>query len=533
MKRKFLWLLPPLLALAFFLLFFKDAPSKHIFLITLDTTRADAVDYATTGNTRTPNLAALAAAGLRCDNAYTVIPITTPSHSAMFYSLPPHVFKVYNNGQERNIPYPALAELMKREGYATGAVVSLAVLKRDFGLAKGFDHYLENFRPGLWYRSAAEVNRDAFALIDKLRAGKSFIWIHYSDPHEPYSPPGPVERFTVSMGGKTIFSGPSIEQPVLRLPLTLQPGANFVRLETELPPALRRAGAFSGISYSNFSVQALDAGSTLQVDYSPDLGLHHERYGMVTINTLAQRSSLAITCTSAGPCRAELAFKYQLKASDEAKRDGYEQEVRYLDAQLGRLLAHVKKRGIYEKSTFLIMGDHGEGLGEYNSHFGHIHYLNKVYTHVPFILCGKNVSRRGVRAGLVSNFSVAPTLLALAHAAKPGHMAGSDLQAGKGDNKLFLETYSPEAYFDAFSVLDFPWQVIFNPGRQKDSLEFYNLEKDRFGTSSLPAGADPSGRRSEMTNSVLRISRIITANKRKRDSLNQKTMDTLKSLGYL
>jgi hypothetical protein len=233
------------------------------------------------------------------------------------------------------------------------------------------------------------------------------------------------------------------------------------------------------------------------------------------------------------PCRAELAFKYQLKASDEAKRAGYDQEVRYLDAQLGRLLAHVKKRGIYEKSTFLVMGDHGEGLGEYNSHFGHIHYLNKIYTHVPFILCGKNVSRRGVHAGLVSNFSVAPTLLALAHAAKPGHMAGSDLQAGEGDNKLFLETYSPEAYFDAFSVLDFPWQVIFNPGRQTDSLEFYKLETDRFGTRSLPAGADPSGRRSEMTNSVLRISRIITANKRKRESLNQKTMDTLKSLGYL
>jgi hypothetical protein len=96
-----------------------------------------------------------------------------------------------------------------------------------------------------------------------------------------------------------------------------------------------------------------------------------------------------------------------------------------------------------------------------------------------------------------------------------------------------LETYSPEAYFDAFSVLDFPWQVIFNPGRQQGSLEFFNLETDRFGTRSLPAGADPSGRRSEMTNSVLRISRIITANKRKRESLNQKTMDTLKSLGYL
>jgi arylsulfatase A-like enzyme len=84
MKKKLLWLLPPLLALAFFLLFFKRQAPQYIFLITLDTTRADAIDYATTGNSSTPNLAALAAAGLRFENAYTIIPITTPSHAAMF-----------------------------------------------------------------------------------------------------------------------------------------------------------------------------------------------------------------------------------------------------------------------------------------------------------------------------------------------------------------------------------------------------------------------------------------------------------------
>ncbi len=233
------------------------------------------------------------------------------------------------------------------------------------------------------------------------------------------------------------------------------------------------------------------------------------------------------------PCRAELAFKYQVKTSPEARRSGYEREVRYLDSQVGLLLDHLKKEGLYDRSTFLVMGDHGEGLGEYRSHFGHIHYLNKVYTHVPFIVSGRNIRGGRICPDLVSNLNVAPTLLSLVGARKPRHMAGSDALAAGVDPKLFLETYSPESYFDAFSVVHFPWQVIFYPGRTEHSLEFYNLEKDRFGTVDLQDGTDPSGQRSEMTNSVLRVSRIITANKRKQDSLNQKTMDTLKSLGYL
>ena len=531
--KKLFWLVPGILAIAFFLLFFKHSAPEHIFLITLDTTRADHIDYAPGKESRTPNLAALAAAGIRYENAYTVIPITFPSHAAMFYSLPPHVLKVFNNGQKRPIPYPSLAKTMKKNGYATGAVISLAVLNRNFGLASGFDHYLENFRPGLWYKTAAEVNRDAFTLIEKLKGKKSFIWIHYSDPHEPYAPPGPKEKFTVHCGANLLYSGPSIEQPVLRLPLTLEPGENQIHLDTEVPAALLQSRSFTGIGYSDLNVKALEPGGDIALAYSPDLVRRSERYGLVTLNSAQTGSLLTVANKGSKPCRAELAFKYMLKIKDEAKSAGYEKEIRYMDAQIGLLLARIKKEKLYDQSTFLVMGDHGEGLGEYGSHFGHIHYLNKIYMHVPFIISGKNIPSGGVRSALVSNFNVAPTLLSLIGAGKPGHMTGSDALAAENDPKLFLETYSPEAYFDAFSVVYFPWQINFYPGRPGNSLEFFNLQQDRFGTNNLQSGPDPSGQRSEMTNSVLKISRIITANKRRQESLNQKTMDTLKSLGFL
>jgi hypothetical protein len=128
---------------------------------------------------------------------------------------------------------------------------------------------------------------------------------------------------------------------------------------------------------------------------------------------------------------------------------------------------------------------------------------------------------------------VAPTLLDLIHAQKPKAMVGKSALESSQDTRLFQETYSPEAYFDAFSVIRFPWQIVFYPGRPIESLEFINLQRDRFGIKNLISEPDPSGQRSEMIRSVLQISRIITANKRNQDSLNKKTMDTLKSLGYL
>lgn len=534
MKKKLLWLVPPLLTLAFFLLFFKHTAPEHIFLITLDTTRADYIDYSPTNNAHTPNLGRLAADGIYFENAYSVIPITLPSHAAMFYSLPPYTLKVYNNGQERPIPYSSLTEIMKKNDYATGAVISLAVLNRNFGLAMGFDHYLENFRPGLWYKTAAEVNRDAFTLIEKLKGKKSFIWLHYSDPHEPYFTPGSQEKFTVHCGTNLLYSGPSIEQPVLRLALILEPGANIVRLSTEIPAFLRENQAFTVVSYADLQIKALDQKADIAMSFSPDMVRLSERYGRVTINSPKSESFLTVANKGTKLCRAELTFKYMLKIKDEAKSAGYEKEIRYLDSQVGLLLAYLKKKKLYEKSIFLVIGDHGEGLGEYRSHFGHIHYLSKAYTHVPFIISGKNIPPRGAQSGLVSNFNVAPTLLDLIHAKKPKAMVGkSALVESFQDARLFLETYSPEAYFDAFSVIHFPWQIVFYPGRPDDSLEFIDLQRDRFGVKNLITEPDPSGQRAEMIRSVLQISRIITANKRNLDSLNKQTMDTLKSLGYL
>ena len=216
-----------------------NSQPTYIFLVTLDTTRADHIDYSLTGNTVTPHLAELASYGQYFENAYALIPITLPSHASMFYSLPPHQLQIYNNGQIHKVSLPSLTQLLKGNGFITGAVISLGVLKAEFGLDKGFDHYIENFKPYLWTKHADEVNQDAFRLIPQtLRekpGEKYFFWIHYSDPHEPYFPPDESGTFSIMVNNLEVFRSPSTEQPAVDIEFTLAPGKNSIVFNTEVP----------------------------------------------------------------------------------------------------------------------------------------------------------------------------------------------------------------------------------------------------------------------------------------------------------
>jgi len=111
-----------------------NSETKYFFLITLDTTRADHIDYSLSDNDQTPNLAKLASDGIYYKNAFSLIPITLPSHANMFYSLPPHKLEVFNNGEIVNVDHNNIAQLLKEDGFSTKGVISLGVLKSDFGL---------------------------------------------------------------------------------------------------------------------------------------------------------------------------------------------------------------------------------------------------------------------------------------------------------------------------------------------------------------------------------------------------------------
>lgn len=160
-----------------------------ILLVTLDTTRADSTGIETS-QVETPNLDALAAAGVYFKQAYSVTPTTLPSHTSMLTGLYPADHRIRENGRRVDNGLVLLSGLLKERGYETAAFVSGFPLDGQFGLSRGFDHYDDDFDGDATERTAAATTDLALAWLEG-KTGPLFIWVHYYDPHEPYEPPEP------------------------------------------------------------------------------------------------------------------------------------------------------------------------------------------------------------------------------------------------------------------------------------------------------------------------------------------------------
>ena len=179
-------------------------PAINLVLITIDTLRADHVGVYGAPAGVTPVLDALASRGVRFDQAQTAVPLTGPSHATILTGQYPPTHGVRGNvvftlGDE----HPTLATLLKRRGYRTAAFVGAYPVAAAFGFGQGFDTFDEEFHesspgdPGA-ERRANEVADAAARWLGSLGTADAafFAWLHFYDPHAPYTPPSPYrERF--------------------------------------------------------------------------------------------------------------------------------------------------------------------------------------------------------------------------------------------------------------------------------------------------------------------------------------------------
>ena len=176
----------------------KKAPAAarpSILLVTLDTTRADAVGPEAVG-IRTPAFDAVAARGVRFRQAYATVPETLPSHTSMMTGVYPATHAVHENARPLSPSQPLVAERLRQVGYHTAAFVSSFILSKRFGLARGFETYDDTLTVGGVERDARATTDAAIAYLSagSQAAAKSqplFLWVHYFDPHYPYAPPEP------------------------------------------------------------------------------------------------------------------------------------------------------------------------------------------------------------------------------------------------------------------------------------------------------------------------------------------------------
>jgi arylsulfatase A-like enzyme len=206
------------------------AGPRSLFLIVVDTLRADRISGRYAEAPATPHVDALADRGVSFQNAHAVASWTLPSMAAMLLSRWPRELGMVERAddprwrgrarEQRRLhrmrigpEAGSLATRLRAAGYATAAFVNQPMLAPRRGFDRGFDRWMQAVDDGRIVRRAelgpalrqgwGSLHRafhndsllvDAFAAwLRSLDADTPvFAWIHLLTPHKPYGPP---ERF--------------------------------------------------------------------------------------------------------------------------------------------------------------------------------------------------------------------------------------------------------------------------------------------------------------------------------------------------
>ena len=92
---------------------------------------------------------------------------------------------------------------------------------------------------------------------------------------------------------------------------------------------------------------------------------------------------------------------------------GYDAQLRFVDDQLRRLYQLMDARGLNQDAVWIVLSDHGEGLGSH-SFLTHGEKIYQEQLHVPLLIHHPGQRRTAARNELVRTVDLFPTLLALA-----------------------------------------------------------------------------------------------------------------------
>jgi arylsulfatase len=168
----------------------------------VDTLRADHMSTYGYSRQTTPFIDGLAVESVVFDRARSQAACTFPSVNSLLTSR--YAFDFYRQeAGEMGIPttYPALAEMLKAEGYRTIAVSASPIVRAtgsDENPNGGFGRGFEVFDESCLWDAAECVSARARALTADLEE-PYFLYLHYMDPHGHYAPPESYQK---------LFTGP-------------------------------------------------------------------------------------------------------------------------------------------------------------------------------------------------------------------------------------------------------------------------------------------------------------------------------------
>jgi arylsulfatase A-like enzyme/uncharacterized membrane protein YbhN (UPF0104 family) len=167
-------------------------------------------------------------------------------------------------------------------------------------------------------------------------------------------------------------------------------------------------------------------------------------------------------------------------------KHAYSGEIDYMDQHIGRLVAGLKERGLFDDSLIVFTSDHGE---EFFEHEGWWHglslYDEVIYVPLSFKLPGNQLAGK-VNPGLARHVDVAPTLLALIGAQSAEGMQGQslftdDLQpANQNITEIYAELNFDQIELQSVRTADEKLIRSLTPENKRGlaPVELYNLIDD-------------------------------------------------------
>ena len=351
-------------------------------VISMDTFRADhlgALDAS--GRSLTPNLDALAAESVVFSRAFAQSNETLFSHTALFTGHNPSRWGELSYFSYRLPPdTPTLAAVLSRAGYQTEAVVAGGHLSPGFGLTVGFQRYQSMQEFSSFQETVPRAEARLAALAEGSRPFLMFV--HGYDTHSPY----------------------------------IKPGALFQ------PDTPDYQGEMHALARNPLTVERI-YGETYYPDFQPA--------GVIGEDG---RSFLDPEVFSALERHAASHPGQPLSGDDLAFLQGaYDAAVRSADFFVGVLLADLARLGLAERTTVVVLSDHGEDLLEHGF-FNHRFSLHDESTHVPLLIRTPGQAP-GVVTDPVALTDVLPSLLSLAGLTAPSDLS-SPLSAGTDPDRL-------------------------------------------------------------------------------------------------
>lgn len=219
--------------------------------------------------------------------------------------------------------------------------------------------------------------------------------------------------------------------------------------------------------------------------------------------------------------------------ADDVRR--YDAEIRYVDDELRRLFDVMSARGLNDDALWIVTADHGEGLGNHQSH-GHDDVYDEIL-HVPLVIARTSESYGGgARAGLVSHLDLLPTVAELLAAAPGALMEGASLlpalegRPWTGAANVLAETevnrtdpVRPTFTIRAAAGLKY----IVRPGGPE---QLFDVRADPFELENLVDGSTVPGR--ELRALLLRTYGRLVAHRAQRRATDEYD-EELRALGYI